>query len=79
MLYSTNAGGLFRTARQLPTLAPGGSTGTADGPRVVLMLRRVETTDPRELTEAFLNVTLGYEEEGGAQMPLAGMDNKLYY
>lgn len=81
MLYSTNAGGLFRTARQLPAFAPGAVARPTGGARLVFMLRRVETTDPREVDEAFLRAALGLDDgEEAVQMErLPGMDEKAFY
>lgn len=59
MLYSANASALFNTAKQL--FAPGSAAATPGGALPVLAHRRVETSDPRELDEAFLREVLGFE------------------
>lgn len=61
MLYSSGSGGTYLSAKSIISKASPGAT---------LASRKIETSDPSELDEAFLNQELGRSEVAGASESL---------
>ncbi|TEB35924.1 hypothetical protein FA13DRAFT_1727473 [Coprinellus micaceus] len=55
MIYASGTGTTFNSAKVL-----------LDSPSVVIAPRRIETSDPKEVDEAFINTELGRSKDGSA-------------
>ena len=69
MLYSSGASGVFQSAKLI-----------LEGSPSVLASRKVETSDPKELNEAYLRAELGHEgssgNPSGAATPVERIEEK---
>jgi len=62
MIYSSGSTATFQTAKNILTSL---------SPPVVMMSRKVETSDPTELDEEYLKAELGWADSGNAPLAAA--------